>query len=213
MHEMSLAEGIRSIVLDQARTHGFARVTCLRLEIGRFAGVEKPALEFAFDVVMRGSPAEGARLELIDLPGKALCYDCAKTVQIDDRLAPCPCARRQADPRWRRRDPDQGHGGALMCTVCGCGDTVRIDGMEFTTKRRIASGLLTAIIPPQPPPRRCLPFPALLHRAIIPQTRPLRNPHYGPDHLHYGTGPARRLRAGCQSGPADRGGDIDPCQE
>ncbi len=90
MHEMSLAEGIRSIVLDQARAHGFARVTVMRLEIGRFAGVEKPALEFAFDVVMRGSPAEGARLEMIDLPGRAMCYDCLKAVEIDDRLAPCP---------------------------------------------------------------------------------------------------------------------------
>lgn len=90
MHEMSLAEGIRSIVQDQARAHGFARVTVLRLEIGRFAGVEKPALEFAFDVVMRGSPAEGARLEMIDLPGHALCYDCSKTVDIEHRLAPCP---------------------------------------------------------------------------------------------------------------------------
>lgn len=90
MHEMSLAEGIRTIVQDQARQHGFARVTRLRLEIGRFAGVEKPALAFAFDVVMRGSPAEGAALEMIDLPGRALCYDCLQTVEIDDRLAPCP---------------------------------------------------------------------------------------------------------------------------
>lgn len=90
MHKMSLAEGIRSIVLDQARTHAFDRVTVLRLEVGRFAGVEKQALEFAFDVVMRGSPAEGARLELIDLPGQALCYDCMTTVEIADRLDPCP---------------------------------------------------------------------------------------------------------------------------
>lgn len=90
MHEMSLAEGIRSIVLDQARDHGFSRVTVLRLEIGRFASVEKPALEFAFDVVMRGSPAEGARLEMLDLPGQAMCYDCMKPVEIDHRLDPCP---------------------------------------------------------------------------------------------------------------------------
>ena len=90
MHEMSLAEGIRSIVLDQAQAHGFTQVRVLRLEIGRFAGVEKPALEFAFDVVMRGCPAEGARLEMIDLPGQALCYDCGKTVELADRLDPCP---------------------------------------------------------------------------------------------------------------------------
>ena len=90
MHEMSLAEGIRTIVLEQARAHGFTRVTRLRLEIGRFAGVEKPALDFAFEVVMRGSPAEGATLEMISLPGQALCYDCMKPVEIDARLDPCP---------------------------------------------------------------------------------------------------------------------------
>jgi len=90
MHEMSLCEGIRVIVLDQARARGFDRVTRLRLEIGRFAGVEKPAMAFAFDSVMRGSPAEGATLEMIDLPGKALCFDCGEKVEIDDRLAPCP---------------------------------------------------------------------------------------------------------------------------
>lgn len=90
MHEMSLCEGIRDLVEDQARQHNFSRVTRLRLEIGRFAGVEKPALAFAFDVVMRGSPAEGAALEMIDLPGRALCYDCAETVEIENRLDPCP---------------------------------------------------------------------------------------------------------------------------
>jgi len=90
MHEMSLAEGIRGIVQDHAARHGFTRVTVLRLEIGAFAGVEKPALEFAFDVVMRGSPAEGARLEMHDLPGRALCYDCMQSVEIAARLDPCP---------------------------------------------------------------------------------------------------------------------------
>lgn len=111
MHEMSLAEGIRSVIEDQARAHGFSRVTVVRLEIGRFAGVEKPALDFAFDVVMRGSPAEGARLEMIDLPGRALCYDCETTVEIADRLAPCPLCG----------------GGRLMPDG---GDEMRIKGME-----------------------------------------------------------------------------------
>ncbi|MGL4280278.1 MAG: hydrogenase maturation nickel metallochaperone HypA [Albidovulum sp.] len=90
MHEMSLAEGIRGIVEDQAKQRGFGRVTRMRVEIGRFAGVEKAALSFAFDVVMRGSPAEGATLEMIDLPARALCFDCAHEVEIADRLDPCP---------------------------------------------------------------------------------------------------------------------------
>lgn len=111
MHEMSLCEGIRQVIEDQARANGVSRVRRVRLEIGRFAGVEKPALEFAFDVVMRGSVAEGAELVMLDLPGRALCYDCGKEVEIADRLDPCP---------------DCG-GGKLMPTG---GDEMRIKDLE-----------------------------------------------------------------------------------
>ncbi len=90
MHEMALAESIRGIVEDHARRHGFIRVKLLRIEIGRFAGVEKSALAFCFDAIMRGGPAEGATLEMIDLPGRATCYDCGRVVEIDDRLDACP---------------------------------------------------------------------------------------------------------------------------
>ena len=87
---MSLCEGIRDVIESHARTHDVQAVTRVRLEIGRFAGVEKSALAFAFDVVMRGSVAEQAQLEMIDLPGRAMCYDCMKEVEIEDRLDPCP---------------------------------------------------------------------------------------------------------------------------
>ncbi len=90
MHEMSLCESIRKVVEAEARKHGVARVTRLRVEIGRFASVEKQALAFAFDVVMRGGPAEGAVLEMIDLPGRATCCDCGHEVEIAQRLDPCP---------------------------------------------------------------------------------------------------------------------------
>ncbi len=90
MHEMSLCEGIRRVVDQAAAAPEIERVTRVRLEIGRFAGVEKDALTFAWEVVMRGSKAEGAALEMIDLPGRATCFDCVKTVDINDRLDPCP---------------------------------------------------------------------------------------------------------------------------
>ena len=90
MHEMSLCEGIRRVVDQAAAGPDVTRVTRVRLEIGRFAGVEKDALRFAWEVVMRGSKAEAAALEMIDLPGQALCYDCMRTVEIADRLDPCP---------------------------------------------------------------------------------------------------------------------------
>lgn len=90
MHEVSICEGILGVIEDQARSHGFTAVRRITLEIGVFAGVEQAALRFGFDAVMRGSVAEGARLEIIDLPGRARCYDCEEQVDIPDRLAPCP---------------------------------------------------------------------------------------------------------------------------
>ena len=90
MHEVSICEGILGVIEDQARVHGFSAVRRITLEIGAFAGVEQTALRFGFDAVMRGSVAEGARLEIIDLPGRAWCYDCEDVVEITDRLACCP---------------------------------------------------------------------------------------------------------------------------
>ncbi|WP_407493075.1 hydrogenase maturation nickel metallochaperone HypA [Pseudooceanicola sp. MF1-13] len=90
MHEMSLCEGIRRVVDQASAADDISRVTRVRVEIGKFAGVEKKALSFAWDIVMRGSKAEGAELEMIDLPGRALCYDCVEEVEIEERLSPCP---------------------------------------------------------------------------------------------------------------------------
>lgn len=90
MHEMSLCEGMRGVIEDQVKRHSLTRIARVRLEIGRFACVEKEALAFAFDAVMRGGPAEGAELVMLDLPGKAMCFDCGHEVEIEDRLAPCP---------------------------------------------------------------------------------------------------------------------------
>ncbi len=90
MHEMSICEGLREVIEDQARAHNVEKVTRVRLEIGRFAAIEPEALHFAFDVVMRNSVAEGAELIVIDLPGRALCYDCMEEKAIEHRLDPCP---------------------------------------------------------------------------------------------------------------------------
>ncbi|HEY0833909.1 MAG TPA: hydrogenase maturation nickel metallochaperone HypA [Azospirillum sp.] len=90
MHEMALCESLLMAMEEAARGSGFAKVRRVRLEIGRFAGVEVQALRFGFDVVMRGSLAEGAELVVLDRPGQAWCFDCEEGVEIDERYSPCP---------------------------------------------------------------------------------------------------------------------------
>lgn len=89
MHEMSLCEGVLRVLEEQARQQEFQRVKTVWLEIGDLAGVEKEAMRFGFDVVMKGSLADGARLEIIDIPGQAWCMQCMKPITIRQRFDPC----------------------------------------------------------------------------------------------------------------------------
>ena len=90
MHEMSLCEGILQIIEDEAKKQHFSKVKRVILEVGTLSGVEIPALEFAFDVVMKGSIAETARLEIIELEAQAWCMQCAKTITVKQRYDACP---------------------------------------------------------------------------------------------------------------------------
>jgi hydrogenase nickel incorporation protein HypA/HybF len=89
MHEMSLCEGVLRILEEQARAQQFTRVKTVWLEIGDLSSVEKEAMRFGFEVVMKGTLADGARLEIIEVPGQAWCMQCMKPVTIKQRFDAC----------------------------------------------------------------------------------------------------------------------------
>ena len=90
MHEMSLCEGIIQIIEDEAEKQHFGKVRGVFLEIGALAGVELEAMRFGFDAVCRNTVADGATLEIIEIPGQGWCMKCAKTVNINHRFDACP---------------------------------------------------------------------------------------------------------------------------
>ncbi len=90
MHEMSLAEGVIQVLEDSARSQQFERVKTVWLEIGRLSHVEVDAMRFCFDAVCRGTLAEGATLEIIEIPGQGWCHECNRTFEYQARYDPCP---------------------------------------------------------------------------------------------------------------------------
>lgn len=90
MHEMSLCENIREIIEAEARAGGFARVNCIWLEVGALSCVAPDALRFGFDVVMRGSIAEGAQVEITTPAAMAQCPACQQVAEIRHRYDVCP---------------------------------------------------------------------------------------------------------------------------
>jgi hydrogenase nickel incorporation protein HypA/HybF len=90
MHEMSLCEGILQVIEAEAQKQQFTEVKQIVLDIGVLSGVEIQALEFSFEVVMRGSIAEKAILKINEIEARAWCIPCSETVTIKQRFDACP---------------------------------------------------------------------------------------------------------------------------
>ncbi len=90
MHEMSLCEGILEVLQQQAQQQHYAKVKTVWLEIGKLSSVEPDALRFSFEVVMQGSLADSATLEIIEVDGQAWCLSCQQNIIIEHRYDSCP---------------------------------------------------------------------------------------------------------------------------
>ena len=90
MHEMSLCESVMQILEETASKQGFSKVKTVWLEIGELSGVEVEAMRFSFEVIRRGTLADQAVLEIINVPGCAWCMPCGKNVSIAQRFDTCP---------------------------------------------------------------------------------------------------------------------------
>lgn len=101
MHELSIAHNLVEIasaaLLEATATEtstGDAneiRVTVVHLRLGALSGVVADALLFGWDVAIRGTLLEGARLEIETVPIVAYCPRCASDVAIADmQYLHCP---------------------------------------------------------------------------------------------------------------------------
>ena len=63
MHELAITQSVVDTIAE--RTSG-ARVTIVRLDIGKLSGVVPDAVAFCFDLVANGTPLDGAKLEIFE---------------------------------------------------------------------------------------------------------------------------------------------------
>lgn len=88
MHELGITRNVVAICSEHAHGASVLRVT---LEIGRLSAVLPDALRFCFDICSRGTPLEGAELQIIEVPGAALCRDCGAEVALQAPYGRCRC--------------------------------------------------------------------------------------------------------------------------
>ena len=87
MHELGIARSIAGIVVERS---GGLRVTRVGLEVGSLAAIVPDAIQFCFEVCVRGTVAEGAALDVTEVPARATCRDCRHEFRAEDWLEPCP---------------------------------------------------------------------------------------------------------------------------
>ncbi len=75
MHELSIAGSVVEIASRQANGR---RVTKVRMKVGHLRQVVPSALAFSFELVAEGTPAEGAELEMEEVPATGRCRACAE---------------------------------------------------------------------------------------------------------------------------------------
>jgi hydrogenase nickel incorporation protein HypA/HybF len=94
MHELGITEDIVAIATDYAKD---AKVSRIVVEIGRLTAVLPDAVRFCFDVCAEGTPAEGAQLDIVEIPGRARCRRCAAEQALEQPFGICPCGATEFD--------------------------------------------------------------------------------------------------------------------
>ncbi len=90
MHEYSVTENIIAIVQDEATRAGAARVGSINIILGELSTFSGQSIEFYFGELSRGTVAEGALLNFINLPAKAVCLECGSRFEPRHAFYACP---------------------------------------------------------------------------------------------------------------------------
>ncbi|HKZ55764.1 MAG TPA: hydrogenase maturation nickel metallochaperone HypA [Anaerolineales bacterium] len=105
MHELSVTQSMLEIALRHSQSAGARRVTDLHLVIGDLSSIVDESLQFYWDIVSQGTPAEGAKLHFQRVPLELICLAC------EDRYLPV--------------------GQDLACPACGSAQVKVVTGEEF----------------------------------------------------------------------------------
>ena len=90
LHELSIAESLLDIIVDESKKHGLVRVSKVKLQIGEFAAVVPDSLTFCFELVSRDTVASGALVEIESVGLVARCDGCDFSFRVQDHIFLCP---------------------------------------------------------------------------------------------------------------------------
>lgn len=95
MHELGVTQDLVALACERA--HG-ATITRIVVEVGKLSMVLPDAMRFCFELCTENTPAAGARLEIIEAPGRGRCRNCASELTMETPFVRCECG--STDVEW-----------------------------------------------------------------------------------------------------------------
>ncbi len=94
MHEVSIAQSLLDIAINQCKEAGYRRINSILIRIGEAAGIQTDALRFAFDIVKRDTIAKEAELIIQTERLTVVCENCNKTFFCSEQFFyECPACK------------------------------------------------------------------------------------------------------------------------
>ena len=96
MHELAVTQSILDISLRHAKEAGVKKITSINLVIGEFASIVDDSVQFYWDLITEGTPAQGAELRFERIAGEMTCADCMISFHPRDTDFACPNCKSQS---------------------------------------------------------------------------------------------------------------------
>ncbi len=90
MHELSVTEGLLSIVNEEANNRGVKKVTAINLVIGELASIIDESVQFYFNILSKGTASEGAVLFFKKISAEYTCTKCNHVFEKKSYSYNCP---------------------------------------------------------------------------------------------------------------------------
>ena len=81
MHEMTVAQSLLTIIIDEAAKHNGKPVGA-RISCGTLNAINDEALCFAFEAIAKDTPCEGLKFEIEHKPIQARCEKCGSQFDV-----------------------------------------------------------------------------------------------------------------------------------
>ena len=92
MHETMVAQSVFDTILAQAKEYK-AKPISAKISCGQFNPINDDALNFAFDLISRGTVCEGMKLEIKHKKLMAICRTCGIKFEFDIASPKCPACQ------------------------------------------------------------------------------------------------------------------------